>query len=388
MPKKPLPINGDHKFTVAPAVSASIRRLLNIWYGESRRDLPWRRTCDPYYIWISEVMLQQTQVKTVKPYYRRFINRFPDVFSLARADLQTVLKGWEGLGYYSRARSMHKAAGIIADEGGRFPESWEGVRQLPGIGDYIASAIVSIAYGKPYAVVDGNVKRVLARLFLLSWPVNQVTSHRRFQDVANQLLDRQHSGDHNQAMMELGALVCKPRKPLCHSCPIAKHCRALASDGIQSFPQRTQRAPLPERHVVVGVVKKKGRWLLVQRAEQGLLGGLWEFPGGAVEGDEDPAKICERQIKTVVNLDVVVDQHLITVRHTYTHFKLHMDVYQCRWMAGRIYLRGPADFKWMIPKRVLDLPLHGAMHKALESLAYTNILGGEIRVKNVPDDFR
>lgn len=369
MSKKPQSKKNDHGITVAPAVGDVIRGLLNTWYGESRRDLPWRKTIDPYCIWISEVMLQQTQVKTVKPYYRRFINRFPDVFSLARADLQTVLKEWEGLGYYSRARNMYKAAGIIAAGGGRFPDSWEGLRQLPGIGDYIASALLSIAFGKPYAVVDGNVKRVLARLFMLSWPVNKATSHCVFQDVADQLLDRQQPGDHNQAMMEMGAMVCTPRKPRCGYCPISNHCRALASHEVQSYPHRIQRAPLPERHVVAGVVKKKGRWLFIQRDEEGLLGGLWEFPGGAVHGDADPARICKRRIKETVNLDVDVDAHMTTVRHTYTHFKLRMDVYLCRWIAGRVHLKGPAGFRWMVPSRVFDLPLHGAMHKALGSIA-------------------
>jgi A/G-specific adenine glycosylase len=367
--KKLQPINNDRVIKISPNVSDAIGRLLNTWYGEIRRDLPWRRTLDPYCIWISEVMLQQTQVKTVEPYYKRFINRFPDVFSLSRADLQTVLKLWEGLGYYSRARNMYKAAGIIADGGGRFPDSWEGVRQLPGIGDYIASAILSIAYGRPFAVVDGNVKRVLARFFLLPWPVNQARSHCFFQDMADQLLDRQYPGDHNQAMMELGALVCTPRNPACSRCPISEHCRAVSSGDVLSYPQRTKRTKLPERHIVVGIVKKNGRWLLVQRAEQGLLGGLWEFPGGAVDRQEDPAIICKHQIKAAVNLDVSVDEHLTTVQHTYTHFKLRMDVYKCRWRSGRVLLRGPADFRWMLPTRISDFPLHGAMHKVLGAIA-------------------
>lgn len=369
MSKKPQPIKSDRIIKVSPNVSASIQRLLNTWYGKTRRDLPWRLTFDPYCIWISEVMLQQTQVKTVKPYYRRFINRFPDVLSLSRADLQTVLKLWEGLGYYSRARNMHKTAGIIADGGGRFPKSWERVRQLPGIGDYIASAILSIAYDQPFAVVDGNVKRVLARLFLLPWPVNQASYHRSFQDMADQLLYRKHPGDHNQAMMELGALVCTPRYPKCSRCPISKHCCALLSDSVPSYPERTKRATLPERHLVVGIVKKKGRWLFVKRAETGLLGGLWEFPGGTVDGDADPSIVCKNQIKAAVNLEVSVGEHLTTVQHTYTHFKLRMDVYDCRWTSGRVFLRGPADFRWMLPIRFSELPLHGAMHKALAAIA-------------------
>lgn len=347
----------------------AIRRNLADWYQQNQRDLPWRRTSDPYHIWISEVMLQQTQVKTVLPYYQRFLSQFPDVVSLSRADLQTVLKHWEGLGYYTRARNLHKAAAIVATElAGIFPDSWDAVRQLPGIGDYIASAVLSIAYGRPYAVVDGNVKRVMARLFRVETPVNLPASHRLFQDLATQLLEKDNPGDHNQAVMELGALVCTPRNPVCRRCPISKYCGAFKTGKVQDFPKRIKRAPLPERRVAVGMVEKKGRILLVQRTEQGLLGGLWEFPGGAVDAHADPEQVCKDQIKTSVNLDVSVDVHLTTVRHTYTHFKLRMDVYRCRWISGRVYLRGPADFKWLAPSRVLDLPLHGAMHKALKML--------------------
>ncbi|MGD9365571.1 MAG: A/G-specific adenine glycosylase [Desulfobacteraceae bacterium] len=351
---------------IAPATAAAIRRALGAWYELNRRDLPWRRTADPYRIWVSEVMLQQTQVKTVKPYYHRFTNQFPDVFRLARAELQTVLKLWEGLGYYSRARNLYKAAGIISNHlEGRFPDSWDAVKQLPGIGDYIASAVLSIAFGKPHAVADGNVKRVLARLFMISTPVNQAASHGVFKDLATALLDRLNPGDHNQAMMELGALVCAPRRPDCTACPVARYCRAFKSDAVSEYPHRVKRAPLPVRHVAAGIVEKKGRILLVRRAEQGLLGGLWEFPGGEVSGGHDAARVCGNHIKTLTNLEVSVGDRVATVRHTYTHFKLLMDVYQCRWKTGRVHLRGPAGFKWVHPARIADLPLHGAVHKCL-----------------------
>ena len=369
MAKNPHSSEVEQPPRIPPAKRTAIARGLAAWYKKNQRDLPWRRTVDPYCIWISEVMLQQTQVKTVQPYYQRFIDRFPDVSSLARADLQTVLKLWEGLGYYSRARNLYKAAGIIAaDRAGRFPDSWDAVRRLPGIGDYIASAVLSIAFGEPRAVVDGNVKRVMARLFRVERPVNLPASHPLFQDLANQLLDKCHPGDHNQAVMELGALVCTPRKPDCRRCPISGHCSALKRHTIKDYPKRIKRAPLPERHVAVGAVKKKGRLLLIQRAELGLLGGLWEFPGGSIGVDEDPRRVCKDQVKSSVNLDVSVQEHMATVRHTYTHFKLRMEVYLCRWISGRVYLRGPADFKWLAPSRIIGLPLHGAMHKALKAL--------------------
>ncbi len=352
---------------IPPSTGAAIRRALGRWYAGHRRDLPWRRSSDPYAIWISEVMLQQTQVKTATPYYHRFIERFPDVFSLAAADLQAVLKHWEGLGYYSRARNLHKASVVMVEQmGGRFPETWDAVRRLPGVGDYIASAVLSIAFDQPYAVVDGNVKRVLARLFRLDWPVNQPSRHRLFQDVADRLLDRNHPGDHNQAMMELGALVCTPRRPTCSGCPLARYCSAYKESEVEVYPRRDKRTPLAERRVVMGLVAKRERRLLIQRAENGLLGGLWEFPGAEVTDNADPRVVCRQAIKDMANLDVAVGSRLAVVRHTYTHFKLRMEVYACRWQSGRVRLNGPAGFKWVSLSGMPDLPLHGAMHKALK----------------------
>jgi len=350
---------------IAPSTRVAIRRALGQWYASNRRDLPWRRSADPYAIWVSEVMLQQTQVKTATPYYLRFIERFPDISSLAGADVQVVLKLWEGLGYYSRARNLRKAACMVMDRmGGRFPDSWEEVRQLPGIGDYIASAVLSIAFDQPYAVVDGNVKRVLARLFQLSWPVNQSSSHDRFQNAADQLLERNHPGDHNQAMMELGALVCTPRQPGCPDCPLAGYCGAHKTGVVADYPRRIKRAPLPIRRVALGLVQKNGRILMIQRAESDMLGGLWEFPGGEVEAGNDSRSVCKERIRRQMNLDVAVKAPLVSVRHTYTHFKLEMDVFN----SGRVRLNGPADFKWVAPSRIFDLPLHGAMNKALAKI--------------------
>ena len=314
-------------------------------------------------------MLQQTQVKTAMPYYRRFMQRFPDMQSLARADLQSVLKHWEGLGYYSRARNLHKAAVMMVEQmDGCLPDTWDAVRQLPGIGDYIASAVLSIAFGHAYAVVDGNVKRVLARLLCLTWPVNQPAAHRHFQNVADQLMDRKNPGDHNQAMMELGALVCTPRQPDCAGCPLAGYCRALKERAVDDFPKRNKRTALPERRVAMGLVQKRGRTLLVQRREDGMLGGLWEFPGGQVDGNADLRKACRQMIKDSVNLDVAVGERLAAVSHTYTHFKLQMEVYRCQWRSGRVRLKGFADFRWVAASRISNLPLHGAMHKALKAI--------------------
>jgi len=311
-------------------------------------------------------MLQQTRVQTVEPYYQRFIAQFPDVSSLAREDLQSVLKLWQGLGYYTRARNLHKAAGIVTtDMDGQIPDTWDALRRLPGIGEYIAAAVLSIAFGRVYAVVDGNVKRVLARLFLVDAPVNQARSHKVFRTLAGQLLDERNSGNHNQAMMELGALVCTPRAPDCTHCPIHRYCQALQKGVIRLYPQRDQRQALPTRRMVAGVVFKQGKILLVQRPAQGLLGGLWEFPGAALPDGVDPDRACAEQLKSTVNLDVTVDRHLDVICQVYTHFKLQMSVCLCQWQAGRVRLNEYVSFKWLSFSQIADLPLHGAMQKAL-----------------------
>src|SRR5512137_2692101 len=223
---------------MSPADVARLRRRLLEWYQRQRRPLPWRETHDPYRIWVSEVMLQQTQVKTALPYYRRFLRQFPTLRKLAGADLGDVLKRWEGLGYYARARNLHRAAGMLAaGSGGRIPDRWDDFRALPGVGDYISAAVLSIAFDRPHAVVDGNVKRVLARLLAMAAPTNQTASHKIFQAEADRLLDRRHPGDFNQALMELGALVCAPTSPSCTLCPLIRCCAAHRGGTVARYPR-------------------------------------------------------------------------------------------------------------------------------------------------------
>lgn len=352
----------------APTIRA-LQRALHRWYLANHRDLPWRRTRDPYAIWVSEVMLQQTQVKTVLPYYKRFLFQFPTVRHLADAPLQTVLKHWEGLGYYSRARNLRRAAGMVASEmKGQIPRDWQTIRRLPGVGDYIAAAVLSIAFGQPYAVVDGNVKRVLARLFLIDTPVNQASAHRQFQTAAQQLLPDQAPGDHNQAVMELGALVCAPRKPACDRCPLTRYCRAAATRQTDRYPRRVKKATTPEHLVVSAVIVKNGRLLLTRRPTEGLLGGLWEFPGGRSDPTEDLMAMCAGIVRSVTGLEVKVLGRITSVRHAYSHFKIRMPVFHCRWQSGRVRLCGPEAFRWVHPDRVADFPLHGAARKILPHL--------------------
>jgi len=343
------------------------RESLLGWYDAGHRDLPWRRTREPYPIWVSEVMLQQTQVATVIPYYERFMSKYPDVSSLARADQQEVLKSWEKMGYYARARNLHRAACIVVERhGGKIPTDYAAFRELPGVGDYIASAVTSIAYDAPHAAVDGNVKRVLARMFCIDAPANSAKGP--FAGPAKELLDLQRPGAYNQAMMELGATVCRPATPACESCPVTEFCEAAARGEQLAFPVRTKRRQVPRYHIAVGVVRKGDRILITRRRPEGLLGGLWEFPGGKVTPGEAPESACRREIAEETNLEVSVTRHLARIDHAYTHFKIDVDVYSCEYLGGDVSLDGPVDYRWIVAEEIDGYAFPGANHKFLPAV--------------------
>ncbi len=336
------------------------------WYDKNHRKLPWRETEDAYYIWISEVMLQQTQVRTVIPYYSRFIKRFPTVQNLANAHQQTILKMWEGLGYYSRARNMHRAAKIIVHEyNGVIPQNWTQIRSLPGIGDYIAAAVLSIANDQSYAVVDGNVKRVFSRLFCISSPTNHASAKKEFNLIAEKLLHEMESGKYNQAVMELGALICTPRNPGCNSCPLNFLCDAFRDSSVADFPQRNKSKPTPSHLLATGVIVKENKILITQRPENGLLGGLWEFPGGQIKVGEDAQEVCKRSIKKSTGLNIEIRDYLTSVKHAYTHFKIKMDVFLCHTNSFAVELDGPMGYRWIDIDDIHKYPLHKANHKFL-----------------------
>jgi A/G-specific adenine glycosylase len=347
----------------------SLRQSLLNWYMSNHRDLPWRRTTNPYHIWVSEVMLQQTQVKTVVPYYHIFLQRFSSLERLARSDLQAVLKVWEGLGYYARARNLHRAAGrVLTHHHGMLPDNWEDFRKLPGAGDYIAAAVLSIAFNKPHSVVDGNVKRVLARLLLIEEPVNNSKSTKIFKAAADRLLSLQDPGTFNQAIMELGALVCKPQRPLCSACPVQKMCLAYETRRVGEYPKKLKRAPTPQFKIAVGVVFKNEKVLITRRKPEGLLGGLWEFPGGKIQDKERAKDACIREIKEETNLIVGADTHLGRIKHAYTHFKITMDVFCCSYISGKVKLNGPVDHRWITLDKLDDYPFPKANHKFFPEL--------------------
>jgi A/G-specific adenine glycosylase len=347
-----------------------LRKKLLGWYAAHQRRLPWRTTSDPYAIWVSEVMLQQTQVATTIPYYLRFMDRFPTPAHLAAANIQEVLKLWEGLGYYSRARNLHRAAEVVASRlDGQVPDDPEAFRSLPGVGDYIAAAVLSIAFGRVLPVVDGNVKRVLSRLLEIDTPVNRSGAHKVFKMPAMNLICPKQPADFNQAIMELGALVCRPKNPDCTICPLSDLCLANRHHTTTDYPKRNASRKIPHRHLAFGVILKKGKMLAVQRPLDGFLGGLWEFP--AVPADERQTDIerFESMMAAETSLKIAVDQRLTRIRHAYTHFTLTGDVYLCRHVTGRVRLQSAQSHRWVTLRSLRRLPLHKAIHKFLDVLA-------------------
>ncbi len=340
------------------------------WYADGRRDLPWRRTLDPYHIWVAEVMLQQTQVTTVIPYYERFLARFPALEALAAASLDEVLKLWEGLGYYARARHLHAAARIVVSElDSHIPDTMDGLLALPGIGRYTAGAILSIANGQDVPAPDGNVRRVLSRLFAIDEDVTRGTGQRRLWHVAESLLPPGRAGDFNQALMDLGASVCTPRAPLCHECPLAGHCRAHRLGREEDFPVRRSRGPLPHYEVVAGIVwNGQGRFLIAQRPPEGLLGGLWEFPGGKRERGETLEDCLRRELDEELGVQVAVGAPLTAVKHAYTHFRITLHAFHCQLESGQPRALGCADWNWITLDRVDRFAFSAADHKIIAAL--------------------
>ena len=319
------------------------------WYDRAAADLPWRRTRDPYHVWLSEIMLQQTQVATVIPYFERFVAAYPDVPTLAAAPLDDVLKRWEGLGYYSRARNLHKAAqAIVRDHVARFPETAEELQRLPGVGRYTAGAIASIAFGERVAVLDGNVIRVLSRLYDIADDVTETATKNRLWTLAESLVPADRPGDANQALMELGRTICKPRQPLCNACPLTAHCLAFQRGTQAQRPVKAPKPQTPHYDVTAGVIwNDEGQVLIAQRPTEGLLGGLWEFPGGKVEPGETLPECLSRELREELAIRVEVGELFVIVRHAFTHFRITLHGFRCRYVEGPPQAIGCADWRWV-----------------------------------------
>lgn len=349
--------------------ATALQRALLAWFDEDARDLPWRKTTDPYKVWLSEVILQQTRVDQGLPYYERFVGAFPTVHDLAAAHEDTVLKHWEGLGYYTRARNLHKAAkAIVEDYAGALPRDPAVLQMLPGVGRYTAGAIASIAFGVRAPVVDGNVKRVLARLYNIAESIDDVETERTLWALADALVPAAKPGDFNQAMMELGARICTPKAPACDTCPAAKQCQARRAGTQLQRPVRNAKKSPPHKEIVVAVLEKEGRYLLGKRPAEGLLGGLWEFPGGKVEPGETHAQALARECKEELGVTVTVGGLVATVKHAYTHFHVTLNVYRCRLTRGTAKPKTHTELRWVAPTDFGEYAFPKANHKFLKLL--------------------
>lgn len=350
-----------------------MQKALLRWFGRHARDLPWRRTKDPYAIWVSEIMLQQTRVPTVVPYYERFLRRFPTVRSLARARLDTVLKLWEGLGYYSRARNLHRAAWEVVERfNGQFPRTAAELLALPGIGRYTAGAIASNAFAERAPIVDGNVERVLCRVFRIRGNPKEAAVQKTLWLIAADLVPANKPGLFNQAMMEVGAEVCTPRNPQCEDCPLSGPCQAKRHGEQLLLPQRIAKKPLPSHTVAVGVIYKTGRILIDKRKPEGLLGGLWEFPGGKKEPGESLEAALQREVREELAIRIRIERPLAVVDHTYSHFRVRIHAFACTYISGEPRCITCAAFKWVRPGDLSRYAFPAANNKIIQVLRSQN----------------
>lgn len=324
------------------------KRLLN-WYGKNKRALPWRGSDDPYTIWVSEIMLQQTRVETVIPYFQRWMEQYPTIADLAHASEHDVLVSWEGLGYYRRARNLHRATQIVMSEyDGRLPAEVKLLRRLPGIGEYTAAAIASIAYGLDEVALDGNIRRVLSRIYNVAEPIGRPETERHLRDLAESLLPAGFAGDFNQALMDFGALICTSRSPNCVECPLQDSCQAFAMDIVRERPVVITKPKIPHYTVTAAVIQRDHKVLIAQRHLDGLLGGLWEFPGGKLLPGEELVDCLKREICEELDVDICVMGSLGSYQHAYTHFRVTLYAFACVLKNGdEPYARQVRDFCWV-----------------------------------------
>lgn len=359
---------------------ALLARRLAEWHNAHQRDLPWRSAPagrrDPYAVLVSELMLQQTRVEVVADYYERWMARFPTLQALAAAELDAVLKLWEGLGYYARARNLHRAARILVHEhGGHFPQARAALLALPGIGPYTAGALLSLAFGLPEALLDGNVARVFSRLADIDAPIDAPAVRARLWQLAAELVQAAPPGDAgacNEGLMELGATVCVPRAPRCLLCPVAEHCRALRNGTQLARPIRAARKPTPHYDVAAGIIWQgevgRSLLLLAQRPAQGLLGGLWEFPGGKREpGDADLQATLRREISEELAIAIDVGALLVVVPHAFTHFRITLHAFHARHLGGEPQALGCAAWRWVAVDELAGFAM-GAVDRKIAAL--------------------
>ena len=340
--------------------------LLN-WYDDNARVLPWRSAPTPYHVWVSEIMLQQTRVETVLPYYERFLMRFPDLETLAQAEEGDILKAWEGLGYYSRARNLHKTARkLVTELGSQIPPTAAELERLPGIGRYTAAAISSIAFGEPVAATDGNIKRIYARILNLDAPYDSPLFEKTINVYAQSVLSQERPGDFTQALMDLGAEICTPLQPRCEACPIGKYCLGFKLGKQNQLPVRVKKAPIPHYEVCVAVLEHNSKILLRQRDAQGLLAGLWEFPGGKLEPNESLEDCLKRELLNKTGLAISVGAKSGVYKHAYTHFKITVHAWYAKPARSPQNLR--ENLRWVSPEELPAYPMGKVARRISEKI--------------------
>jgi len=338
-----------------------IQTSLLDWFKHNQRPLPWREYYEPYHVWVSEIMLQQTQVKTALPYFDRWIKTLPTIKAVAEAPEDQILKLWEGLGYYSRARNLQKAAKhIVKNHGGEFPSDHEAILALPGVGRYTAGAICSIAFNQEQPLVDGNVIRVLSRLFFYTKNTRLPAAEKQMWAWAKEILPQGQARYFNQAMMELGALVCSPKSPDCEVCPLNKVCKAREKARVDDIPDRGPKKELKRMKVAVGVIKKAGKVFIQKRPAKGLMAGLWEFPGGKVEKGETNQQALKREVAEEVGIQIKNIKLLKNIKHAYTSFKIDLHCYTADYASGKVVLGTADEGKWVSVEALSDYPFPAA----------------------------
>lgn len=342
----------------------SFNRNLTEWYKKNARRLPWRETRDPYKIWISEVMLQQTTVNAVIPYYEKWIKIFPTVEALRNAPLQEILKAWQGLGYYQRAQNLHKAARIIcAQYNGALPQAPEKLRKLPGFGPYTTGAVASIAFDLPCTIIDANVRRVVMRLLALEGYAD-TSQDGKIAGFLQEVMPRKEAGTFNQALMELGALICRNREPLCLLCPVKAHCAAYQK-GIQEIIPKPKKRIIQDLDVAIGILQRGNKYLIQKRPSKGLLADLWEFPGGKIEKGETPQEALKRELKEELDIEVTSSRYLMNVQHFYTQFRVNLHVFHCQ---AKFYPQANYLRKWLSIKELVEYPMPSGSAKIVARL--------------------
>lgn len=350
----------------SPSSKIKFQKALLNWFMVKKRDLPWRRTSNPYKILVSEIMLQQTQVETVIPYYNRWIREFNNVKKLAGASIDKVLTLWEGMGYYSRARNLlHTAREIVKNHSGKVPQNYEALIQLPGIGEYTAGAVASIAYKKCVPAVDANVQRVLSRLYCLA---PSALKNKKYRDLALNLMENAPASDFNQALMELGSLICLTGNPLCQICPVSFFCNAYSKGSQAQYSGKRISRKIEEIKVTLGVIVCNGTFFIQKRPSTGLFAGLWEFPGGKIEPDESPEEALIRELNEELGAKIKILHQEKAIRHNYTRFKVELHPFICKAQGRFSCKEGQTGALWISKEEIHSYAFPAANRKILRAL--------------------